>query len=674
MAKVLVTGAGGFIGGHLSKRLAEQGHDVWGADIKMPEFRSTEDIGIPANQFIIADLRYGWTVEELMYTVHPEWIFALAADMGGMGFVSSNDERILRNNLAINLNTYRAAHDLYLKGFLQRYFFSSSVCVYPEQAQMTNGFTTNMVEEDAHPANPQDAYGWEKLTTEQLLLAAHQDLGFPTYIARFHNCYDEKTEVLTDRGWVNFANLLPGDKVASQDEDGCMIFVLPVAHQVRFHDGPMVQIKHNSVDLLTTVDHAHYWSSNANPHNYRREPLPDLAAIYMSQYVQWKGEDVGDSYTLPEYRDALGRLWRPERTVPLDKWCSLVGWYLAEGSAFRTSDNHIVCITQLPGKKHAQILQLLEELGITYYINTKDPKEIRIHDVQIFTAIYGQCGSKKDKHIPRWMLNLPVRYLQTLYDAMMAGDGHTDGRAYSTVCMQDDFQELALRLGKRPVISGDRVLLSDRVHPSIRKQHRSITHYTGKVYDVTVPTQSHLLLVRRNGKPVWSGNCYGPYGTWQGGREKAPAAMCRKVANIMTNPHKEPVIEVWGDGQQIRPFVYVDDLVEAILLLTQSDYHKPVNLGPTWPWGPLEGPNYRHQHIVSIDTLAAMVAEVAGLKHFSIEHVDGPEGVRYRGADGSLMKRLTGWEPSTPLLTGLSLTYEWIEQQVLHARMQGAKA
>jgi nucleoside-diphosphate-sugar epimerase len=354
MAKVLVTGAGGFIGGHLSKRLAEQGHDVWGADIKMPEFRSTEDIGIPANQFIIADLRYGWTVEELMYTVHPEWIFALAADMGGMGFISSNDERILRNNLAINLNTYRAAHDLYLKGFLQRYFFSSSVCVYPEHAQMDKLFTHNMLEGDAHPAAPQDAYGWEKLTTEQLLLAAHQDLGFPTYIARFHNCY-------------------------------------------------------------------------------------------------------------------------------------------------------------------------------------------------------------------------------------------------------------------------------------------------------------------------------GPYGTWQGGREKAPAAMCRKVANIMTNPHKEPVIEVWGDGQQIRPFVYVDDLVEAILLLTQSDYHKPVNLGPTWT-GPLEGPNYRHQHIVSIDTLAAMVAKVAGLKHFSIEHVDGPEGVRYRGADGSLMKRLTGWEPSTPLLTGLSLTYEWIEQQVLHARMQGAKA
>lgn len=332
-ARILVTGSSGFVAGHLIDRLLADGHEVYGVDIKDPEFRSVNHVG-----WMKKDLRDPGQAMSVFRYYEPEWVFALAADMGGMGFISNNDEQILLNNMRINLNTYMAAKEFKAK----KYFFSSSVCVYPEHFQMDDDWVQDMREDFAYPAQPQDAYGWEKLTTEQLLMAANQDYGFPCYIARFHNCY-------------------------------------------------------------------------------------------------------------------------------------------------------------------------------------------------------------------------------------------------------------------------------------------------------------------------------GPYGTWDGGREKAPAALCRKFAVAKHFQSKPYRIEVWGDGKQIRPFVFVTDLVDGILRLTQSKYHDPVNVGPS------ANSHTSSEHIVSIEHLAALIAEAAGLKgdEWYIDNITGPEGVRYRGASGTLMEALTGWTPTTPLREGISITYEWIEEQVV---------
>ena len=140
-------------------------------------------------------------------------------------------------------------------------------------------------------------------------------------------------------------------------------------------------------------------------------------------------------------------------------------------------------------------------------------------------------------------------------------------------------------------------------------------------------------------------NIYGVEGTWQGGREKAPAALCRKVA---TTPDGG-TIDMFGDGKQTRSFLYVDECVEGILRLMKSDYWKPVNIGS--------------EEMISINDFALMIADVAG-KTININHIPGPLGVRGRSSDNRLIRDVLGWEPNAPLREGITKTYEWITQQL----------
>ena len=140
-------------------------------------------------------------------------------------------------------------------------------------------------------------------------------------------------------------------------------------------------------------------------------------------------------------------------------------------------------------------------------------------------------------------------------------------------------------------------------------------------------------------------NIFGPEGTWQGGREKAPAAICRKVA--MAKPNGE--IEIWGDGKQTRSFLYIDECLEGTLRLMRSDWTGPVNVGS--------------EEMVTINQLAEMIMEIAG-KKLTLNHIQGPQGVRGRNSDNGLIKKRLEWSPTTPLKEGLKFTYTWIKDQV----------
>lgn len=140
-------------------------------------------------------------------------------------------------------------------------------------------------------------------------------------------------------------------------------------------------------------------------------------------------------------------------------------------------------------------------------------------------------------------------------------------------------------------------------------------------------------------------NIFGPEGSWNDGREKAPAAFCRKVA--MTSDGGE--IEMWGDGEQTRSFLYIDECLEGVRRLMDSDFIGPVNIGS--------------EEMVTINELAEIIMDIAG-KKLSINHIPGPLGVRGRNSDNKLIRETLGWEPTYPLRNGLEITYSWIENQI----------
>lgn len=176
-SRILVTGAGGFIGHHLVKRLKADGHWVRGVDIKKPEYEPSA-----ADEFELLDLRFWETCQRAVRGA--DQVYNLAADMGGIGYITSVHADIARNNILINTHMLEAARTAGVKRFL----FSSSACVYAQYKQKSADVTP-LKEEDAYPADPEKGYGWEKLFTEELCKYFWQDFKFETRIVRFHNVY-----------------------------------------------------------------------------------------------------------------------------------------------------------------------------------------------------------------------------------------------------------------------------------------------------------------------------------------------------------------------------------------------------------------------------------------------------------------------------------------------------
>ncbi|GGW44131.1 NAD-dependent dehydratase [Streptomyces lucensis JCM 4490] len=143
-------------------------------------------------------------------------------------------------------------------------------------------------------------------------------------------------------------------------------------------------------------------------------------------------------------------------------------------------------------------------------------------------------------------------------------------------------------------------------------------------------------------------NVYGPHGTWAGGREKAPAAVCRKVAEaVISGDHR---IEIWGDGLQTRSFMYIDDCLHGTQMIMRGDSGVPVNLGSS--------------ELVTINQLVGIVEEIAGVRCERSHRLDAPQGVRGRNSDNTMIREIHGWEPSVSLFDGLEKTYAWVYDQV----------
>jgi nucleoside-diphosphate-sugar epimerase len=204
--RILVTGAGGFIGHHLVKRLRSDGHWVRGVDLKLPEYETSD-----AHEFELLDLR---KFDNCLLATRGgiDAVFNLAADMGGIGFITANHADIARNNILINVHMLEASR---LQG-VSRFLFSSSACIYP-QSKQCDAEVAGLREEDAFPADPEPGYGWEKLYTEMLCRYFRQDYALDTKIVRFHNVYGP---LGTYEGGREKAPAAVSRKVALADDGG----------------------------------------------------------------------------------------------------------------------------------------------------------------------------------------------------------------------------------------------------------------------------------------------------------------------------------------------------------------------------------------------------------------------------------------------------------------------
>lgn len=205
--RVLIAGAGGFIGSHLAKRLHEQGHFVRAVDTKWDSYIPRERM---CSQFLPLDLRSSRSCREAVSGI--DWVFQLAANMGGIGYITSHFADVVHDNALINLNMLEAAR----KENVERYFFASSACIYPNFKQ-TESEVPGLREEDAMPADPNEPYGWEKLFTEVAVEAYHHDYFLDTRIARFHNIYGPEG---TWQGGKEKAPAALCRKVAQADDGG----------------------------------------------------------------------------------------------------------------------------------------------------------------------------------------------------------------------------------------------------------------------------------------------------------------------------------------------------------------------------------------------------------------------------------------------------------------------
>ena len=208
MKKALVCGAGGFIGGHMVRRLKEEGYWVRGVDIKKHEFST-----LPADEFIVGDLRDPRVVENIIDQNMDE-IYQFAADMGGAGYIftGEHDAEVMHNSALCNLNVLNEA----VAKKVAKIFYSSSACIYPESIQMDPD-NPGLKEEFAYPAGPDSEYGWEKLFSERLYLAYQRNFGIKVYVARFHNIFGPEGT------WCGGKEKVPAAmcrKVAEVEDDG----------------------------------------------------------------------------------------------------------------------------------------------------------------------------------------------------------------------------------------------------------------------------------------------------------------------------------------------------------------------------------------------------------------------------------------------------------------------
>ena len=512
--------------------------------------------------------------------------------------------------------------------------------------------------EETSPLNAQLPYAVVKNVGEKFLESYQQEKGLDFTIFRFFNCYDEKTEILTDEGWKLFKDLNKTEKVATLNpKTNQIVFQKPVAYQILKHKGRMIHIKNKRLNLLVTPEHKLLVNMRdpTSPKQFELVSAENLkrngkAFYQFKQNGIWKGKQKNIKQLKPiTFDDGTGRK-KTHEPIPMKVWVQFMGWFLSEGCVFKSSSGvYTIVITQKDAKQVKDIKKIIEKMGFKTYtqINERGISQIKIHSKVLYNELKKFKGIK---YIPRELLELDSTFLVELFKTLMFGDGDKTGRRYSTKYKDfaDDFQELLLKIGKIGRITEEhngvfkifRIYINKNPYPRIgdykqQKLYLNEINYEGKVYDVTVP-EFHTLFVRRKGIPLWSGNCYGT-------RQRTDFV----VSKFIKQAKQGKDITVYGDGEQYRTFMHVQDNVDACCNALLSDKH----INQTYNVGGTEK--------ISINDLAEIIIK-ATKSNSKVVHLPALEkgDMPIRAPDITKMNKLIDTSKLLSFEKGLELTVE----------------
>lgn len=551
-----------------------------------------------------------------------------------------------------------------IKHNVERLIYTSSMSVY--------GFGENegipFKEEDK--PNPIDPYGVSKFACERNIQILGEHFGLDWCIIRPHNCYSDDTEILTENGWKLFKDLEKDEKVLTLNPATMEVeYNIPDEYHKYMVDDDLYHFTTKGIDLLVTGDHNMVTRTNKKGKIQKitaEEIFADPKKYYYYETLKNDGKFnciKNEKIIIPEVVDTLNRNMDNkhqnggEKIIEPEDWFKFIGWFISEGSAYKTKSNYVVSINQngnVNPKNVEEIKECIKNIGFNFY---KNGDNININSKQLYTYIKqlfpvnGCIG----KHIPREYLSYNADCLMNLFDSLMKGDGNKDGSRYTTVSKQlaDDFTELLLKLGMcgtvdKEVYKGSeiyRVRICKNLNPSFgdmysKKINCSKVHYEGYVYDVTV--KNHIIYVRRNGKSCWGSNCYGVnQNIW----DKYRNVLGIWMYQILNN---EPIL-IYGDGEQTRAFSYIDDCLECFwnAAIKPEASKEIINLGGEVAY--------------SINDAAKILCEITG--YDKIEHKEPRYEVKHATTTCDKSKEILGYKQTTPLREGLEKMWEWAKRQ-----------
>jgi len=646
--RVLVTGGAGFLGSYLVEKLRKSGCQ----NIFVPRSKDYNLVEMEGVKRVYKDSK-------------PDIVIHLAARVGGIGANRAHPGKFFYDNLMMGIQMMEAGRQFGIEKFIAL----GTVCAYPKftpvpfkEENLWNGY----LEETNAP------YGLAKKMLLVQSQAYRKQYGFNSIflmpVNLYGSCFSQDTDVMTKDGIKNIKEINTEDIVYTLNPESFEIEESKVIATQQIPANGMFIFKNKSVDFRITPEHkvfyrtstgfvkrrADFFRSRAGKeygqitfafHKPKKEGLyPEF--IDLSKYIDEKHVKLEKEY-VKDFGSSMGNNSRP---FPLkyksEGFARFLGWYISEGSIAQTGNNSWqIRITQCSNEDYRlQIEQLLKSMNIpfgkdnrAFYFTSRIWKKFIEENI---------LKGSDNKRIPKFVFDWSPNLLRLLFETMMKGDGHENGRKYSTKSLQlmRDFLHLAFLCG----INVGAVWEDDCWRISIRNYKKNITvKYKGisieqtneMAYCITTD-RNHIIYAGRNLKFNWIGQCdnFNPKSS------HVIPAIIKKCFDAIENGDKQ--ILLWGTGKPTREFLYVEDCAEAIILATEK-YNKsdPVNIGASFE--------------ISIKELAELIAKLTGFKGKITWDTSKPDGQPRRCLDTTKADKEFGFKAKTPFEEGLKKTIEW---------------